>query len=383
MVGTSAASSASAATSAAFDPREAKHVVERLDTIPGPGEPGRDLAGRCVENGRRLVWRHCHSDPPAQPHVWGPGNAAPWPGDLHPATSLFVRPVIALTPTPAAFAATINTTERLMDWDEVSTPLLIIPYGGRIVKGLCTPAATALSMAARAPCGRHPVRGRRSRSSPSSVPKIDPVTGRTDLRPSASARRRPVTFCPGPVGRQWGGGGGGGGGLVGRDWTAWRATARNNYLYLPALDPVQHAVVQPGPLRRARSSSRSIGRRRYELAAGRRPTSAICRRGTGPGHEVWTHNPVSELGPILTTGGGLVFLGGTTIQLPASREERQAAREFRQLLRTGVPARSPWTACSTGRAVPAGRRRQRCRLVWIPSWATKHGPRRLGVVCSR
>jgi len=131
--------------------------------------------------------------------------------------------------------------------------------------------------------------------------KIDPVTG----RPSYDPERKPrggatVTFCPG----LWGG----------KDWTPAGYNPKTNYLYIPANENLCTTLVgQTGPYEPGK----------LFLGIDRPKTTMSWRQGAShigelqawdmkTGQKVWTHKfPYQNWGPILTTGGGLVFLGGT------------------------------------------------------------------------
>src|SRR2546430_6547402 len=107
---------------AAFDARSGQEVW-RTYTIPGPGEPGHDTwTGDTWKTGGASVWLTGHYDPDLNLTYWGTGNAAPWPGDMHPGDNLYTSSVVALD----ADTGKIKGHHQYhwndsWDWDEVST----------------------------------------------------------------------------------------------------------------------------------------------------------------------------------------------------------------------------------------------------------------------
>ena len=66
---------------------------------PGPGEPGHDTwQDDDWKTGGGSAWMTGNYDPAPNLVYWGVGNAAPWPGDLHPGDNLYTSSVLALDP---------------------------------------------------------------------------------------------------------------------------------------------------------------------------------------------------------------------------------------------------------------------------------------------
>ena len=84
---------------AAFDADTGKELW-RTYTIPAPGEPGSDTwqLGDAWKTGGGSVWITGTYDPKRNIAYWGVGNAAPWPGELHPGDNLYTSSTIALNP---------------------------------------------------------------------------------------------------------------------------------------------------------------------------------------------------------------------------------------------------------------------------------------------
>ncbi len=182
MVGTSGGELGIRGYIAAFDVRDGKQVW-KTHTIPGPGEPGHETwQGEAWKTGGVSVWLTAHYDPQLNLTFWGTGNAAPWPGDMHPGDNLYSSSVIALD----ADTGRIRGHHQYhwndsWDWDEVSTPLLIdFQKDGRLVKGLVPRATTPSASRVPAPPSR-------------SVPACG--AARTGRR-RATARRRTTSTSP-------------------------------------------------------------------------------------------------------------------------------------------------------------------------------------------
>jgi alcohol dehydrogenase (cytochrome c) len=273
-------------------------------TIPGPGEPGHDTwQGDAWKTGGVSVWLTAHYDPQLNLSFWGTGNAAPWPGDMHPGDNLYSSSVIALDVDTGKIRGHHQYHwNDSWDWDEVSTPLLIdFAKDGRTVKGLVHPGRNGYLWRLERQAGGIKFVDARPFVIQEVFTKIDPVTG----RPTYDPERRPrggasVTFCPG----LWGG----------KDWPPAGYNPKTNYLYVPANENLCSTLVgQTGPYEPGK----------LFLGIDRPKTSMSQRQGTShigelqawdmaTGQKVWAHTfPDGLWGPILTTGGGLVFMGGT------------------------------------------------------------------------
>src|SRR6058998_1823241 len=305
MIGTSGGELGIRGYVAAFDARDGKPVW-KTHTIPGPGEPGHDTwQGDAWKTGGVSVWLTGHYDPQLGLSFWGTGNAAPWPGDMHPGDNLYASSVIALDVDTGKIRGHHQYHwNDSWDWDEVSTPLLIdFPKDGRTIKGLVHPGRNGYLWRLERSANGITFIDARPFVTQGVFTKIDPVTG----RPSYNEERKPrsgasVTFCPG----LWGG----------KDWTPAGYNPKTKYLYIPANENLCSTLVgqaKPDPYEPGK----------LYLGIDRPKTTMSWRQGAShigelqawdmtTGQRVWTHKfPYQNWGPILTTGGGLVFLGGT------------------------------------------------------------------------
>ena len=276
--------------------------VWRTYTVPGPGEAGNDTwpAG-AWRTGGAAVWLTGHFDPVLGLTYWGTGNPGPWIGDQRPGDNLYSNSVLALD---------VDTGEirghhqyhwnGSWDWDEVSTPLLIdVRRSGRTIPALVHPGrngylwilerqANGIGFVDAEPFVYQNV-----------FTSIDPETG----RPAYDELRKPGTgsraeFCP----SLWGG----------KDWPPAAYNPNTRLLYIPANNNLCGAITGLEPV----------------YVPGRSFTGASTEmtvRGTADhigeiqawdldrGEKVWTQEFESHnWGPVLTTGGGLVFAGGTS-----------------------------------------------------------------------
>jgi alcohol dehydrogenase (cytochrome c) len=94
---------------------------------PGPGEPGSETCRRRRPlKRRRLDLGSQVTRIRNEPYLLGTGNAAPWFGDQRPGDNSHTS-VIALTSTPAQLRCHHQclNTRTILDWDEVSPPIVV------------------------------------------------------------------------------------------------------------------------------------------------------------------------------------------------------------------------------------------------------------------
>jgi len=280
---------------------ETGEEVWRTYTVPGPGEPGNDSwPGDSWRTGGAAVWITGHYDPDLGLTYWGTGNPGPWIGDQRPGDNLYTNSVIALA---------VDTGELVThhqyhwngswDWDEVSTPLLIdVERDGRTIPSLVHPGrngylwilereAEAIKFVAAQPFVRQNV-----------FASLDPETGRPtyneDRKPGTG---KPAAFCP----SLWGG----------KDWPPAAYSPQTGLLYIPANENLCGTSVgndveyQPGRSFTGASTTMTV-------VPGADHIGELQAWDLNTGEQVWTQEFASQnWGPVLATGGGLVFAGGT------------------------------------------------------------------------
>ena len=111
----------------AYDAETGKRLW-RLDTIPGPGEPGHDTwGGDSWKTGGGATWVTGSYDPELGLLYWGIGNPAPdWNGDVRPGDNLYTCSLMAIEAATGKrrwhFQFTPHDTH---DWDANQIPVLI------------------------------------------------------------------------------------------------------------------------------------------------------------------------------------------------------------------------------------------------------------------
>ena len=308
MVGSSGGETGVRGFIAAFD-AETGAEAWRTYTTAAPGEPGGDTwPGDTHKNGGGSIWITGTYDPDTNLSYWGTGNPAPWPTEGRKGDNLYTTSTIALDVTSGAIKGHHQYHPNdAWDWDEVSAPVLIDTE----VKGKKIKAAVH--------AGRNGYLWMLERTDSKinfvdAVPyvhndvfkSINPKTG----RPSYDDARRPgvgkaVTFCP----SLWGG----------KDWPpeAWNPKtglfyipANNNLCSeLPAAEPIKY---KKGELYIGYPIEGVLGSLRYRDGKAPATIGEIQAWDLKTGKQVWTHKfPTFNWGPLLTTGGNLLFSGGT------------------------------------------------------------------------
>ncbi len=276
------------------------HEVWRTFTVPGPGEPGNESwPGDSWQTGGASIWVTGSYDPELNLTYWGTGNPGPWVGDARPGDNLYTNSVIALDADTGELKAHHQYHwNGSWDWDEVSAPLLIdVERDGRSIRGLVHPArngylwllereADAINFIEAEPFVYQNV-----------FTELDPVSG----RPRYDAERKPgigksATFCP----SLWGG----------KDWPPAAYNPLTGYLYIPANEnfcsTIEGYEIEYNPPGNFTGASTQTF-----VAPNADHLGELQAWDMSTGDKVWTQEFQSHnWGPILTTGGGLVFAGG-------------------------------------------------------------------------
>jgi alcohol dehydrogenase (cytochrome c) len=122
---------------AAFDSKTGKELW-RFQTVPGPGEPGRETwAGDSWKNGGSAIWTTGSYDPELNLTYWGTGNPGPdFNGDNRAGDNLYSNSVVALDPDTGALKWHFQFTPHdEFDYDATQVPVLAdIEFRGRMRK---------------------------------------------------------------------------------------------------------------------------------------------------------------------------------------------------------------------------------------------------------
>ena len=304
MVGTSGGELGVRGFIQAFDADSGKSLWKTF-TVPAPGEPGSETwQGDTWKHGGVPVWMTGSYDPATKLSYWGTGNAGPWMADVRPGDNLYATSVIAVDVNTGAIKSHHQYHwNDAWDWDEVVAPILVdFKHDGRMVKGLIHEGRSGyLWMLERTDKGIGYLDAKPFVKQ-NVFTSIDAKTGRPSYDPARIPHTgKRVEFCP----SFWGG----------KDWPPSAYSPQTGYLYIPANEnlcsaltgepvkyvpgqlymgvPIPKMEVFPTP-----EAKEHIGElQAWDLAAGKK---------------VWTTTFKSHnWGPVLATGGGLVFSGGT------------------------------------------------------------------------
>jgi alcohol dehydrogenase (cytochrome c) len=287
---------------AAYDLDTGKQAWKTF-TVPAPGEPGSETwpKGEQWKTGGGSIWVTGAYDPETNLTFWGTGNGGPWMGDQRPGDNLYTSSTIALDASTGAIKGHFQYDPNdSWDWDEVSPPILVdYTRGGKTVKGLIDVArdgylwflertSGAINFVDGTPYVKQNVfRG------------LDPKSGRPDVDPA----RRPGTgreaeFCP----SHWGG----------KNWPPVAFSPKTRMIYIPANENLCGRIVGR-PITYAAGRGFTGATSVLLVAPGADHIGEVQAWNVDTGKRVWTHTfPKStNWGPMLATGGGLVFSGGT------------------------------------------------------------------------
>jgi len=288
---------------AAFDAETGKELW-RTFMVPEPGQPGSETwpQGDQWKTGGGSVWMTGTYDPQTGLAFWGTGNGGLWMGDQRPGDNLFTSSVVALdTKTGAIKGYFQYHPNDSWDWDEVSPPMLIdYQHDGRAVTGLVNVArdgylwqlertADKINFVTGQPFVRQNV-----------FKSLDPKTGRPDVDPA----RKPGTdkaadFCPGICG--------------GKDWPPAAFSPQTRLLYIPANENMCSEITGE-PAKKFTPGERytAVAKMVVTAVEGADHFGELQAWDVDTGKRVWTTNlPSQTWGPVLATGGGVVFSGGT------------------------------------------------------------------------
>ena len=303
LVGTSGGEGGVRGFVAALDARTGEEVWKSY-TIPGVGEPGNETwPGDTWQTGGGPVWLTGTYDPALQLTYWGTGNPGPWMGDTRPGDNLYTNSTIALDVKTGELRGYYQYHwNGSWDWDEANAPLLIdVERGGRVIPALVHPGRNGylwflerqlenLSFIEAKPYVYQNVFAR-----------LDPHTGRPTYRsehvPGTGKR---ALFCPSLVG--------------GKNWPPEAFNPETRLLYIPANEN-QCSYMEGRAVRYTPGQSFTGAHFEVFKRFGADHIGELQAWDVDTGERVWTHEFKSRIqGSVLTTGGGLVFLGGGDFQ---------------------------------------------------------------------
>ena len=294
---------------AAFDPDTGKELW-RTYTIPAPGEPGSETwpaGGQQWKTGGAPVWITGNYDPAANIAYWGTGNGGPWNGDQRPGDNLYTSSTLALDVATGSIKGYFQYHPNdSWDWDETSPPILVdFKRGGKTIHGLIDVARDGyIRYLERTDHGLSFVDGA-AFVKQNAFLGLEPKSGRAIVVDEHKpATGRTVSFCP----SQWGG----------KNWPPVAFSPKTRLLYVPANENLCMLAASPASAP-VYSPGQPFTGATVELLAqpGADHIGEVQAWNVDTGQKVWSHNYASSQnwGPLLSTGGGLVFGGGTNDRL--------------------------------------------------------------------
>ncbi|HQT19306.1 MULTISPECIES: methanol/ethanol family PQQ-dependent dehydrogenase [unclassified Acidovorax] len=281
--------------------------VWRTYTIPAPNEPGGDTwPGETYKHGGGSVWITGTYDPDTKLSYWGTGNAAPWMPDTRPGDNLYANSTLALDVDTGKMKGYHQYHwNDAWDWDEVSAPLLIdVQRNGKKVKSLVHAGRNGYLWHLERTDSKINFVDAWPYVKQNVFTGIDPKTG----RPSYDESKKPGTgkttnFCP----SLWGG----------KDWVPEAYSPKTGMLYVPANNNLCSEFT--GESVKYKKGELYIGVALDNILTNVRLTEASKQHigevqawNVGAKKNVWTHTyPEMNWGPLMATGGNLVFGGGT------------------------------------------------------------------------
>jgi alcohol dehydrogenase (cytochrome c) len=287
---------------AAYDAGTGKELWKTY-TVPAPGEPGSETwpNGKQWKTGGGSVWITGNYDPATGLSFWGTGNGGPWMGDQRPGDNLYTSSVIAIDVKTGAIKGHHQYHPNdSWDWDEVSPPIVVdYRHDGKPVKGLVDVARDGYLWQLSRSDGPIGFVAGKPFVKQNVFTSLDPKTGRPEIDPA----RKPATgkkaeFCP----SLWGG----------KDWPPVAYSPKTRLLYIPANENLCGTIT--GEKVNYTPGERFVGATAtLYMAPGATYIGELQAWNLDTGKKVWSH-PFADSqlwGPVLATGGGLVFLGGT------------------------------------------------------------------------
>jgi alcohol dehydrogenase (cytochrome c) len=287
---------------AAFDADTGKPLWKTY-AIPAPGEPGSETwpQGDQWKTGGGPTWITGTYDPDTKLIYWGTGNGGPWMGDKRPGDDLYTGSTLALDLTTGQIKGYHQYhPNESWDWDEVTAPLLIdYKHDGKTIKGLIHPARDGYLWFLERTSGPINFIAGEPFVHQNVFKSLDPTTG----RPTVDPTRQPATgkkadFCP----SLWGG----------VDWPPAAFSPKTRLLYIPANENLcgtsigEDVEYTPG--------ERFVGATTtLYIAPGADHIGELQAWNVDTGKKVWAHNFANSQtwGPVLATGGDVIFAGGT------------------------------------------------------------------------
>ena len=289
---------------AAFDANTGKELW-RTYTVPAPGEPGSETwpkGGDHYKNGGGSIWVTANYDPQTNLAFWGTGNGGPWMGDLRPGDNLYTSSTIAIDVATGAIKGYHQYHPNdSWDWDEVSPPILVdYQRNGKTVKGLIDVARDGYMWFLERTNGPINFVDGQPYVKQNVFTSLDPKTGRPNVDPARKpASGKTVDFCP----SLWGG----------KNWPPIAFSPKTRMIYIPANENLCETITAVPAIKYVAGQRYTGAQGTMTVAPGADHIGEVQAWNVDTGKRVWMHKYATSQnwGPMLATGGGLVFTGGT------------------------------------------------------------------------
>ncbi len=272
--------------------------------VPAPGEAGSETwpKGEQWQTGGASVWITGNYDPETNLAFWGTGNGGPWMGDQRPGDNLYTSSTVALDVATGAIKGHFQYHPNdSWEWDEVSPPILVdYRRNGRTVKGLIDVARNGYLWFLERTSGRINFVEGKPYVKHNVFASLDPKSGRPNVDPARQpGTNKRAEFCP----SHWGG----------KNWPPIAYSPDTRMIYIPANENLCSSMIGK-PVSYVAGKSFTGASNTLTIAPGADHIGEVQAWNVDTGARVWTHPfPNStNWGPILATGGGLVFSGGTS-----------------------------------------------------------------------
>jgi len=314
---------------AAYDPDTGKEVW-RCFTIPAPGEPGSETwpAGDQWKTGGGATWVTGNYDPDTNLLFWGVGNGNPWVASEREGDNLYTASTIAIDAATGAIKGHFQyTPNEAWDFDEVAPPILIdFQRNGRTIKGLVDFTRSGYLYFLERTSGKIKFVEGKPYVHQNIFKSLDPKTGRPEIDPDHKAAIGKVaSFCP-----SWHGG---------KNWEPGAFNPKTRLVYIPTQENIC-AVMVARQMETPSGGRRAATTNQMYIAPGADHISEVQAWNVDTGKKAWSHNfkDSPNWGPILTTGGGLVFSGGTNDRMLRAYDATSGAVLWEYPTNSGVYA---------------------------------------------
>jgi alcohol dehydrogenase (cytochrome c) len=273
-------------------------------TVPAPGEPGSETwpQGDAWKTGGGSVWVTGNYDPATNVAYWGTGNGGPWMGDRRPGDNLYTASTIAIDVATGSIKGHFQyNPNESWDWDEVSPPILVdYQRNGRTVKGLIDVGRDGYMWFLERSSGPIAFVEGKPFVHQNVFRGLDPKTGRPDVDPAHKpGTGKMADFCP----SLWGG----------KDWPPIAFSPKTRMIYIPANENLCGTSIGAATVNYAAGRSYTGAQTTMTMVPGADHIGEVQAWNVDTGQRAWTHTYAKSAnwGPMLATGGGIVFTGGT------------------------------------------------------------------------